>query len=221
MKVKTRVPVPSIATSGRWSKRADGEWGFDLDDYPATKTGSSESEQEAQAAAALTAAAASGKLTAGDPSDDEDEDDANYEKTVSDSNIHVNITNNSSQQAAANPSPTVAHGSNVNSSSGGQDVAPIHLVLRMRDEKRELQDIKFDFLPNKDTVDEISHELVNAKLIDAIDMVAVSANLNKILENKSLSPITFPLVSFKIFFSLFFLLTIRFLIKSGCTNKYK
>jgi len=64
----------------------------------------------------------------------------------------------------------------------------------MRDEKRELQDIKFDFLPNKDTVDEISHELVNAKLIDAIDMIAVSANLNKLLQNNTLSPITFSLV---------------------------
>jgi len=65
----------------------------------------------------------------------------------------------------------------------------------MRDEKKELQDIKFDFLPNKDTVAEISHELVNAKLIDAIDMVAVSVNLNKLLENQSLSPITFQLKS--------------------------
>jgi serine/threonine-protein kinase OSR1/STK39 len=65
----------------------------------------------------------------------------------------------------------------------------------MRDEKKELQDIKFDYLPNKDTVDEISHELVNAKLIDAIDMVAVSANLNKLLENSSLTPITFSLKS--------------------------
>ncbi len=76
-----------------------------------------------------------------------------------------------------------------------ESAGPIHLVLRMRDEKRELQDIKFDFLPNKDTVDEISHELVNAKLIDAIDMIAVSANLNKLLQNHSLSPITFSLVN--------------------------
>ncbi len=79
-------------------------------------------------------------------------------------------------------------------SSATDAAGPIHLVLRMRDEKRELQDIKFDFLPNKDTVDEISHELVNAKLIDAIDMIAVSANLNKLLQNNTLSPITFSLV---------------------------
>lgn len=81
--------------------------------------------------------------------------------------------------------------------SESTSTTPIHLVLRMRDEKRELQDIKFDYLPNKDTVDEISHELVNAKLIDAIDMIAVSANLNKLLQNHSLSPITFSLVSKK------------------------
>jgi hypothetical protein len=47
---------------------------------------------------------------------------------------------------------------------------PVHLVLRIRDEKKELQDIKFDFLPTKDTVAEISNELVNAKLIDKLDM---------------------------------------------------
>ena len=77
------------------------------------------------------------------------------------------------------------------SSAPNQSSSPIHLVLRMRDEKRELQDIKFDFLPNKDTVDEISHELVNAKLIDAIDMIVVSSNLTKLLQNPAISPITF------------------------------
>jgi hypothetical protein len=49
--------------------------------------------------------------------------------------------------------------------------SPVHLVLRIRDEKKELQDIKFDFLPTKDTVAEISNELVNAKLIDKLDMI--------------------------------------------------
>ena len=57
MKVKARLPVPSIATSGRWNKRSDGEWGFDLDEPDA----SSEAE----------ALADSGKLQ--QDSDDEDE----------------------------------------------------------------------------------------------------------------------------------------------------
>lgn len=204
MKVKTRVAVPSIATSGRWSKRADGEWVFDLDEYP--KAGA---ENEEAAAAALTAAAASGKL--GDASEDEDEQATNiYENTVSENNINVyknqNNSNNNNNNNYGNSSnldnPTITSKNNLleennssSSSTSPQAPPPIHLVLRMRDEKKELQDIKFDFLPNKDTVDEISHELVNAKLIDAIDMVAVSANLNKILENRTLSPITFPLVN--------------------------
>lgn len=88
-------------------------------------------------------------------------------------------------------------------STTAESKSPIHLVLRMRDEKRELQDIKFDFLPNKDTVDEISHELVNAQLIDAIDMIAVSANLNRLLQNHSLSPITFSLVRLQFIYFLF------------------
>jgi len=67
--------------------------------------------------------------------------------------------------------------------------------LRIRDEKRELQDIKFDFIQNKDTVTEISTELVNARLIDRLDMLVVSANLSKILESPHTSPITFQLNS--------------------------
>lgn len=151
MKVKTKLPVPSIAVSGRWAKQANGEWGFDFDGESASGPGA------------------------------ESDSDSEEHKT-----LH--------QADSINPA--------VSTSSS----ASINLVLRMRDEKKELQDIKFEFLPNKDTVDEISHELVNAKLIDAIDMVAVSANLNKLLENHSLSPITFPLViqlCFKIIFFIF------------------
>ncbi len=202
MKVKTRLPVPSIATSGRWSKRADGEWGFDLDDPP--KAG----ENEETNAAALTAAAASGKLNADNDSDSDNDENM----TVSPDNVklkdHKSLAalanldqqkNLSSSNAQASTETTAASKSSDpkrkdSIDSSNQAPPSIHLVLRMRDEKKELQDIKFDFLPNKDTVDEISHELVNAKLIDAIDMVAVSANLNKLLENRLLSPITFSLV---------------------------
>ena len=201
MKVKTRLPVPSIATSGRWSKRADGEWGFDLDDPP--KAG----ENEEANAAALAAAAASGKLNAEMDSDSDNDENM----TVSPDNVKLkdhskNLTNlanlQTQQNLSSNNQPSTEATSSKTSDANRKDsldsnnqIPPsIHLVLRMRDEKKELQDIKFDFLPNKDTVDEISHELVNAKLIDAIDMVAVSANLNKLLENRLLSPITFSLV---------------------------
>jgi serine/threonine-protein kinase OSR1/STK39 len=193
MKVKSRLPVPSIATSGRWHKRADGEWGFDLEDPP--KDGESEVPV--------------GQCGASD--DEEDDGPVNDQKTIN-TNDNVNNQQNSDKKApisdlsskqsnkpindetTSSSSSSSSSTSKVQPNSSAEHLPPIHLVLRMRDEKKELQDIKFDFLPNKDTVDEISHELVNAKLIDAIDMVAVSANLNKLLENSSISPITFQLV---------------------------
>lgn len=207
MKVKSRLPVPSIATSGRWNKRADGEWGFDLDDPP--KYGDNE-----EANAALTDAAVSGRLNSGGISDEDDENEhSNDQKTI---NVGDNVYSNqnstnlitkadhliqnkmNSQQSTSNDQDkTVTRATSDLVSS--EPIPPIHLVLRMRDEKKELQDIKFDFLPNKDTVEEISHELVNAKLIDAIDMVAVSLNLTKLLENSSISPISFQLVKINFF----------------------
>jgi len=209
MKVKQRLPVPSIATSGRWNKRSDGEWGFDLDDPASDGT-------------ALTAAE-SGNLA--DSSDDDGElgqntiskEASNHASLATGQNKINPIPDNSSQslsnttaqslkettkESDSSTNATITSSTTTNikmpeaeQTSESTSTTPIHLVLRMRDEKRELQDIKFDFLPNKDTVDEISHELVNAKLIDAIDMIAVSANLNKLLQNHSLSPITFSLKS--------------------------
>lgn len=176
MKVKTKLPVPSIATSGRWAKRADGEWGFDFDEAPR------DGENEEMTAPEL--------INSGSDDDDDDAKTLHQSENLILSQSVIN-KNTSSTAATASAANTTNSSSNKNTTSVQ---APINLVLRMRDERKELQDIKFEFLPNKDTVDEISHELVNARLIDAIDMVAVSANLNKLLENHSLSPITFPLV---------------------------
>jgi len=59
----------------------------------------------------------------------------------------------------------------------------INLVLRMRNTKRELNDIRFEFQPTKDSADGIANELLTAGLIVGEDLVAMAANLDKLITN--------------------------------------
>ncbi|KAF8381532.1 gck-3 [Pristionchus pacificus] len=74
----------------------------------------------------------------------------------------------------------------------------INLVLRVRNQQRELNDIKFDFTRGTDSVEGIAHELVTAELIDCHDLVIVAANLQKLIEHadeKDRRSVTFALNS--------------------------
>ncbi|XP_017490935.1 PREDICTED: serine/threonine-protein kinase OSR1 isoform X1 [Rhagoletis zephyria] len=76
------------------------------------------------------------------------------------------------------------------------EAPPVNLVLRMRNQRRELHDIRFEFAVGKDSAEGIAMELVDAGLVDALDTQPMAVHLQQLIDQRAaLKTITFQLNS--------------------------
>lgn len=94
------------------------------------------------------------------------------------------------------PTAAVEAAMNQQLSLGEGEGQVVNLVLRMRNEKRELNDIRFEFAVGKDTSEGIALELVGAGLVDPNDTNFMAGNLQRLINQRStLKTVTFQLSS--------------------------
>ncbi|XP_068626424.1 STE20/SPS1-related proline-alanine-rich protein kinase-like [Battus philenor] len=73
-------------------------------------------------------------------------------------------------------------------SLGAEEAPQIDLVLRMRNAHKELNDIRFEFAPGKDSADGIATEMVGAGLVAACDAGAIASQLQQLVDANLFPP---------------------------------
>nr|CBN81996.1 Serine/threonine-protein kinase OSR1 [Dicentrarchus labrax] len=176
-----RVP----GSSGRLHKTEDGEWEWSDDEL----------DEESEEGKAAVAALRSPRVKEGS----QNSEVFQTPEPLSTQPQPVAAGQAELPQAAASPTPGVPATAAVPTQTlavSGDVKAPISLVLRLRNSKKELNDIRFEFMPGRDTADGVSQELVSAGLVDGRDLVIVAANLQKIVDEPQANKnVTFKLAS--------------------------
>ncbi|KAI7809240.1 STE20/SPS1-related proline-alanine-rich protein kinase [Triplophysa rosa] len=171
-----RVP----GSSGRLHKTEDGEWEWSDDELDV------ESEEGKAAVAALRSprvkedAMTNAEIFAADPS-------GLLQPAPAGQSEAPHNTNETATISISSPAPQVV-------SLQLSHFCVIPCLSHNRNTKKELNDIRFEFMPGRDTADGVSQELVSAGLVDGRDLVIVAANLQKIVDD----PQTHRNVTFKL-----------------------
>ncbi|XP_061387215.1 serine/threonine-protein kinase OSR1 [Musca vetustissima] len=188
--------------SGRLHRTVTGEWMWS-DEEDDGKRHSSDSESDERPV---------NRLERADSSDSDREDQSEHTEPTASVSVPQHQAHASlNQPAQTQPSPatmspnSVAQATeamaqmpvpSVDASGAGADAPPVNLVLRMRNIRRELHDIRFEFAVGKDSAEGIAAELVDAGLVDPLDTQPMAINLHQLIEQRhALKTVTFQLNS--------------------------
>ncbi|KAM7362552.1 oxidative stress responsive kinase frayed isoform 1-T1 [Cochliomyia hominivorax] len=181
--------------SGRLHRTVTGEWVWSSEEEDnGGKHHSSDSESDDRPI---------NRLERADSSDsDRDEQSEFSEAATAPSNAMQQQQQQQLQQPQATQQPPAALTSPQATSGGdipladGAEAPPVNLVLRMRNQRRELHDIRFEFAVGKDSAEGIAAELVDAGLVDPLDTQPMAINLHQLIEQRAaLKTVTFQLNS--------------------------
>lgn len=184
--------------SGRLHRTVTGEWVWssEEEDNGGKHHHSSDSESDDRPI---------NRLERADSSDSDREEQSEFSEAATATTANVMPPQQSQQPPQAMPQqpavvtsplvPAPAAEAPIPAAEGGE-APPVNLVLRMRNQRRELHDIRFEFAVGKDSAEGIAAELVDAGLVDPLDTQPMAINLHQLIEQRALiKTVTFQLNS--------------------------
>ncbi|KAI7691326.1 Serine/threonine-protein kinase OSR1 [Sarcoptes scabiei] len=164
---KARTVRRAQGASGRLHRTEAGDWIWSSDD-----------EQESEKENKSAKNSREQQQSSTNPINSNVDDPSLINKSVKDQ-----INGSTVPDSKSNPDSHI--NSNESLAMGGEkNQTPINLVLRIRNAKRELNDIRFDFTVDKDTADGIANELISAGLVDSKDFEPVAHNLQQLIQDR-------------------------------------